>query len=191
MFPRPNHAFHYSRRHGESIVQTASISTTQSHLKEFESIFFTLSDDFTHGRIPALCKSTNISSSRLYYWHTKFKHERQWRTNLIHSAESQCTFTDPEEYELPREWFALLGPGVSGDAIRFHEEVMERQGSQNRCGDPLALLGVNTNVTDWPLLRRRSNINEQDFQAFIEMVQQLLQMYPPDRIINVDEINWS
>jgi hypothetical protein len=200
------------------VYKRAPYRPHKDNLEGLAPIFRALSvPKLPRGCVPVLSKTVNIPPSTLYGWHEKLKVNPEWRPRRDHYAAAQRIFTDAEEYEfVHRLTLKYLDKGLyysdtdfRGDVLEFHSAVMLRLEALAAKGDRMALLRANAcgnfqassrfiegfrgrhkMSLRRPSFKRGPKVNEEDVQAFIVRVQELLQTYSPNRILNVDETNW-
>jgi hypothetical protein len=131
-------------------------------------------------------------------------------------ADAHRAFTNEEESELRRrivEQYVNKGlyycdQDFQRDAIEFFEELRAKLEQEAR-EDPLAALRLDDLPVfkassrfiqgfrkrqrlslRRPSFKRRPKVTEEQIESFVTQVQKLLERYPGDRIINIDETNW-
>jgi hypothetical protein len=167
--------------------------------------------------LTALAERTNIRRQTVATWAQNLWRDPEWRPTREHYGEGHRTFTPLQERELIGriETNHIDQRLFHGDAefkidvLRFHYEIVCRS-KGIMPGTALSVAQMERinkfKASDhfirdfrnrhWfslrrPSFKRRPTSTEAIVQRFVVQVQSCLQNYPRDRIINVDETNWT
>jgi hypothetical protein len=185
-------------------------------LPNLEWVVTALQTEIPCGGLADLAKDTGLKYTTLQTWR---EHLRQWSTCPPcgdTSGDWRRVFSDAEEEALMHrirtkyleKRFYDFDHDFHLDAMMFSEECGQRDRTANRAelersrsGPMKPFLCSAQFAPDFrkrhkmslrrPSLKRRPSSTPEQIDAFVECVRNLMKQYPLDRIINIDETNWS
>lgn len=188
----------------------------KDHLPELECVFQILLDSpKVTGFMEKLADKTGIRRSTLSTWKVNLMRNRDWRPRRYNYSLARRVLTDEQETELA-QWIAAeyidqgylyTDADFKIDVLRYFQQIMlgteqdERELTVEQMANIESFTASPTFIAAFrarnrlslrrPSFKRRPNTTQEQIDAFIGRVQELLQTYPRDRIINIDETNWK
>jgi hypothetical protein len=183
----------------------------KDHLQQIEWVFVALSKPpvlVPHGVMKQISVNTGIPDSILRRWRNKLQLRPNWRPTREIYRQTNRTFTDEEEAQLLSEiqenyidkGLYYCDEDFKIDALRFWESrasALDRNVPEHNIRaflcSALFIEGFRERhrmSLRRPNLKRRPAASEEQVQLFINRIQELMQRYPHNRIINIDETNW-
>jgi hypothetical protein len=182
----------------------------KDHITELTPVFQALMGDLPYRGLTALSKVTGISTSTLGTWKAHLATNPDWRPSRAAYADHRRIFTDNEEAKLIlwvthtylesglyytdsdfqldcRMFYNLLDQDESGeladeDIIRPRFQASRQFVQDFRHRHRMALRR--------PSMKRRRTVSKEELEAFVERARHVMEQYPANRVINVDETNW-
>jgi hypothetical protein len=186
-------------------------------VEKLDPIFRALSGTIPFGGLTKLSLATNICDSTLSSWKKKLEFDQSWHPSRPAYRRSRRIFTDAEEDELIRRirtrfldrGYYYCDEDFRLDALNFYEEIRSEleqralvdEEARHR-PDRLPLFKAsNRFVADFrtcnrvslrcPALKRHCRVSKGQQEEFLLRVARLLEQYPHDRVLNVDETSWK
>jgi hypothetical protein len=187
------------------------------HVQDLEPVFHALLTDIPFGGLTKLSRATNIRDSTLFSWKKNLEQRPSWRPSRRAYGASRRIFSDAQEDELTRRirtkfldrGFYYCDEDFRLDALHFYEEIRSALEEQAQVDEEARLrLGAlplfkasNRFIADFrmrnrlslrrPAMKRRCPVSPDKQEEFVLSVRRLLDEYPHDRVINIDETNWK
>ena len=146
----------------------------------------------------AMAIEAGVPSSTLYDWKVQYDRDANWRPYKTRRSQNKRLFTDEEEMAIADHIAeAYIARGIYFTDEDFQKVAMEAWVRKKGVGQPVFSRGFVRKfkkrhgfVTRKAHAKRRPNTNEYAMKRWKRTLKNLIDIEPPERIINIDETSW-